>query len=79
MTQFSNADRKTIVLRVPRKYRSLIRAYCIWLKLGADQAALWNVEEKLSQAFEQNWSDLDIACEYRDAMNWLRQPKRGAG
>lgn len=73
MTNFSKADRKTIVIRIPRKYRFLIRAFCIWLKLTPDQAALWNCEEKLSQAFEDDKAPIDIAGEYSAAMRWLSQ------
>jgi hypothetical protein len=74
MAQFSNADRKTIVIRVPRKYRSLVRAFCIWLKVQPNQAGLWNCEEKLSQAFEDDKAPIDIAAEYSAAMRWLSQP-----
>jgi hypothetical protein len=74
MTNFSKADRKTIVIRVPRKYRSLIRAFCLWLKIQPNQAGLWNCEEKLSQAFEDEKAPLDIAAEYSQAMRWLSQP-----
>jgi len=52
MTQISNVDRKTIVMRVPRKYRSLMRAYAAWLKTYPDQAKLWQCEEFISQALE---------------------------
>lgn len=79
MSQFSNADRKTIVIRIPRKYRSLVRAFCLWLKLFPDQAALWNCEEKLSQAFEQEKPQIDIAGEYSQAMRWLSQGNRRVG
>jgi hypothetical protein len=78
MAQFSNADRKTIVIRIPRKYRSLVRAFCLWLKVHPSQAALWNCEEKLSQAFEENKQDMDIAGKYSSAMRWLSQSRREA-
>lgn len=73
MPQFSNADRKTIVIRIPRKYRSLVRAFCVWLKIQPNQAGLWNCEEKLSQAFEDEKVPMDIAAEYSSAMRWLSQ------
>lgn len=79
MPQFSNADRKTIVIRIPRKYRSLVRAFCIWLKVCPNQAGLWNCEERLSQAFEQEKSQTDIAADYSSAMRWLSQGDRRAG
>jgi hypothetical protein len=52
MAQISNIDRKTIVMRVPRKYRSLMKAYAAWLKTYPDQAKLWQCEEYLSQTLE---------------------------
>lgn len=73
MTNFSKADRKTIVVRIPRKYRFLIRGFCLWLKFHPNQANLWNCEEKLSQAFEDEKDQIDIAGEYSAAMRWLAQ------
>jgi hypothetical protein len=52
MTQINRVDRKTIVLRVPRKYRYLVKAFSTWLKTYPDQAKLWQAEEFLSQVFE---------------------------
>jgi hypothetical protein len=77
MPQFSSADRKTIVVRIPRKYRSLVRAFCLWLRIHPDQAELWNCEEKLSQVLEQEEkSQLDIATAYVSAMQYLQQNRR---
>ena len=52
MPQINQPDRKTIVVRVPRKYRFLIRAFTVWLRTYPDQAKLWDCEEFLSQTFE---------------------------
>jgi hypothetical protein len=52
MTQINKTDRKTIVMRVPRKYRYLVRAFATWLREYPDQAKLWECEEFLSQTFE---------------------------
>jgi hypothetical protein len=52
MPQIDKVERKTIVLRVPRKYRYLVRAFAVWLKTYPDQAKLWQCEEFLSQTFE---------------------------
>jgi hypothetical protein len=54
MPQIDKIERKTIVMRVPRKYRFLIRAFAVWLKEYPDQAKLWQCEEFLSQAFEES-------------------------
>ncbi len=52
MPQINRTERKTIVLRVPRKYRYLVRTFTVWLKEYPDQALLWQCEEYLSQTFE---------------------------
>jgi len=78
MPQFAHADRKTIVTRIPRKYRSLVRAFCFWLKAHPNQAGLWNCEEKLSQALEEGEQPVDIASQYSAAMRWLQQDRRAS-
>jgi len=50
MPLINKTDRKTIVIRIPRKYR--FRAFSVWLKTYPDQAKLWDCEEFLSQTFE---------------------------
>jgi hypothetical protein len=59
MPQINKTERKTIVLRVPRKYRYLIRAFGVWLKEYPDQAKLWQCEEYLSQTFEASAYKVD--------------------
>jgi hypothetical protein len=59
MPQIKKTERKTIVLRVPRKYRYLIRAFAVWLKEYPDQASLWQCEEYLSQTFEESAHKVD--------------------
>jgi hypothetical protein len=85
MPQPSNADRKTIVVRIPRKYRSLVRGFVLWLKTHPNQAALWNCEESLSQLLEEEetkkasaWK-ADVATAYSSAMQYLQQQNRRAG
>jgi hypothetical protein len=59
MPQINKTDRKTIVLRVPRKYRYLIRAFANWLREHPDQASLWECEEFMSQTFEASAYKVD--------------------
>jgi hypothetical protein len=59
MPQINRTERKTIVLRVPRKYRYLVRTFAVWLKEYPDQAKLWQCEEYLSQTFEASAYKVD--------------------
>ncbi len=51
MLQPSNADRKTVVVRVPRKYRFLVKAFVCWLKVYPDKNLLWNSETTLEDLY----------------------------
>lgn len=53
MNNPAKSDRKTVVIRVPRKYRYLITAFAMFLKDHTDQATLWECEEYLSQRIEE--------------------------
>jgi hypothetical protein len=68
MPQINKTERKTIVLRVPRKYRYLIRAFAVWLKEYPDQAKLWQCEEYLSQTFEESAYKVDSSA-WREEIN----------
>lgn len=50
--QLSNADRKTIAVRVPKKYQFLVKAFICWLKLYPDKSVLWNAETLLQNYYE---------------------------
>lgn len=85
MLQPYSSDRKTIVIRVPRKYRSLVAAFIAWLRIYPDQASLWQCEEFLSQTIErqidkptsQAWRT-NIAAAYSQAIRHLQQSSRRA-
>jgi hypothetical protein len=51
MLQPSNIDRKTVVVRVPRKYRFLVKAFICWLKIYPDKNLLWNSETTLEDLY----------------------------
>lgn len=52
MVQLSNIDRKTVVIRCPRKYRFLVKAFICWLKIFPDKEMLWNVETLVEELYE---------------------------
>lgn len=53
MAQLSNINRKTKVIRVPRKYEYLTKAFAIWLSNHPNQAELWDCEEYLQTQHEE--------------------------
>jgi hypothetical protein len=42
--QLSNADRRTVTIRVPKKFQFLVKAFICFLKSYDDAALLWNAE-----------------------------------
>lgn len=88
MSSPARSDRKTVVVRIPRKYRYLIAAYSLYLKQHPDQATLWECEEYLSQQIEETSSkyrasspdyQLGIAAAYCEAKRHLeKKTKRAA-
>jgi len=51
--QISNADRKTLAVRVPKKYQFLVKAFVCWLKIYPDKAKLWNAEVSIQEQYEK--------------------------
>lgn len=51
--QISNADRKTLAVRVPKKYQFLVKAFVCFLKVYPDKAKLWNAEVSIQEAYEK--------------------------
>jgi hypothetical protein len=50
--QLSNADRKTIAVRIPKKYQFLVKAFVCWLKFYPDKMTLWNAETLMQSYYE---------------------------
>lgn len=55
--QLSNADRRTVTVRVPKKFQFLVKAFVCFLKIHDDAALLWNAETILQNYYEDNDDD----------------------
>lgn len=85
MNSPAKSDRKTVVIRVPRKYRYLITAFGMFLKDHLDQATLWECEEYLSQKIEEQKTlcrgnspgyQVNVAAAFWTAMKHLESKKK---
>lgn len=52
MSQISNVDRKTLAIRVPKKYQFLIKGFVCWLKEHPNQDVLWTCENAMYIKYE---------------------------
>jgi hypothetical protein len=55
--QLSNADRRTVTVRVPKKFQFLVKAFICFLKSYEDAALLWNAETIIQNFYEDNDDD----------------------
>jgi hypothetical protein len=55
--QLSNADRRTVTVRVPKKFQFLVKAFICFLKSHEDAALLWNAEVIVQNFYEDNDDD----------------------
>lgn len=55
--QLSNADRRTVTVRVPKKFQFLVKAFICFLKAYDDAALLWNAEVIVQNFYEDNSDD----------------------
>lgn len=55
--QLSNADRRTVTIRVPKKFQFLVKGFICFLKIHDDAALLWNAETILQNYYEDNDDD----------------------
>lgn len=46
-------SRRTTVVRVPKRYTYLVKAFAHWLATYPNQSQLWDSEEILGQLYEQ--------------------------